>query len=147
MADDQSDPFSLSRFLQAQAPVMAQVRAELTAGRKRTHWMWFVFPQAEGLGHSAMAQRYAIRSMDEAIAYLAHPLLGTRLAECTRAMLGATGSAHSILGSPDDLKFRSSMTLFGAADSGSVYREALQRFFGGEEDPVTVDIIKEWRTA
>ncbi|MEH2469271.1 uncharacterized protein (DUF1810 family) [Nitrobacteraceae bacterium AZCC 2161] len=147
MSQLNSEHFDLHRFVSAQQPVYAAALAELKASSKRTHWMWFVFPQAEGLGHSAMAQRYAIRSMDEAIAYLAHPLLGTRLAECTRAMLGATGSAHSILGSPDDLKFRSSMTLFGAADSGSLYREALQRFFGGEEDPVTVDIIKEWRTA
>jgi uncharacterized protein (DUF1810 family) len=107
--------------------------------------MWFIFPQAEGLGHSAMAQRYAIRSMAEAIAYLAHPLLGARLAECTRAMLQAAGSARSILGSPDDLKFRSSMTLFDAARVGPCYREALQLFFDGEENPVTVGIVKGWR--
>jgi uncharacterized protein (DUF1810 family) len=137
--------FDLQRFVSAQQPVYATALAELKAGAKRTHWMWFIFPQAEGLGHSATAQRYAIRSRDEAIAYLAHPLLGTRLAECTRAMLGATGSAHAILGSPDDLKFRSSMTLFSAVDAGPLYREALQRFFEGEEDPLTVGILKKWR--
>jgi uncharacterized protein (DUF1810 family) len=101
-----SDSFDLQRFVSAQQPVYATALAELKAGAKRTHWMWFIFPQVAGLGHSAMAQRFAIRSMDEAVAYLAHPLLGTRLAECTQAMLSAAGSAHAILGSPDDVKFR-----------------------------------------
>jgi uncharacterized protein (DUF1810 family) len=137
--------FDLQRFVSAQQPVYAAALAELKAGAKRTHWMWFIFPQAEGLGHSAMAQRYAIRSKDEATAYLAQPLLGTRLAECTRAMLRAIGSANGILGSPDDLKFRSSMTLFGAVDAGPLYREALQRFFDGGEDPLTAGILKKWR--
>src|ERR1700712_5359117 len=95
-----ANTFDLHRFVPAQQSAYAIVLAELKEGKKRTHWMWFVFPQAEGLGHSAMARRYAIRSIEEAIAYLAHPLLGTRLAECTRAMLDAEGSAHSILGSP-----------------------------------------------
>jgi uncharacterized protein (DUF1810 family) len=139
--------FDLQRFVSAQQPVYATALAELKAGAKRTHWMWFIFPQAEGLGHSAMAQRYAIRSRDEATAYLAHPLLGTRLAECTRAMLRATGSANGILGSPDDLKFRSSMTLFSAVDAGPLYREALQRFFEGGEDALTIGVLKGWQTS
>ncbi|MDB5505223.1 MAG: hypothetical protein JWR89_5125 [Tardiphaga sp.] len=96
-----SDSFDLQRFLSAQQPVYGTALAELMAGAKRTHWTWFIFPQVEGLGHSAMAQHFAIRSMDEVVAYLVHPLLGTRLAECTRAMLSVAGSAHAILGSPD----------------------------------------------
>jgi uncharacterized protein (DUF1810 family) len=138
--------FDLERFVSAQQPVYATALAELKAGAKRSHWMWFVFPQAEGLGHSEMASRYAIRSLDEAAAYFAHPLLGTRLMECTRAMLDAQGTAHSILGSPDDLKFRSSMSLFGAVDAGPLYREALRRFFDGKKDPATMRIIEGWRT-
>jgi uncharacterized protein (DUF1810 family) len=147
MRTPNTNTFDLRRFVVAQQPVYATALAELEAGAKRSHWMWFIFPQAEGLGHSAIAQRYAIRSLDEAIAYLAHPLLGARLAECTRAMLAASGSAHSILGSPDDLKFRSSMTLFGTADAGGLYREAVRRFFDGEEDPRTVAIVKGRRKA
>ena len=147
MSQFRSDGFDLQRFVSAQKPVYATAFAELKAGAKRTHWMWFIFPQAEGLGHSAMAQRYAIRSLDEAAAYLAHPLLGTRLIECTRAMLGNKGSANSILGSPDDLKFRSSMTLFAAADAGPLFGKALQRFFEGEQDPKTADIVESWRKA
>ena len=108
--------------------------------------MWFIFPQADGLGHSAMARRYAIRSMGEATDYLAHPVLGARLFECTRAMLAASGSARAILGSPDDMKFRSSMTLFSAIESGAIYQEALDRFFDGQPDPLTVNIIAAWRT-
>jgi uncharacterized protein (DUF1810 family) len=140
-----SDSFDLQRFVSAQQPVYATALAELKAGAKRTHRMWFIFPQIEGLGHSAMARHFALRSMDEAVAYLAHPLLGTRLAECTRAMQSAAGSAHAILGSPDDMKFRSSMTLFGLADAGRLYRDALERFFEGEEDHATVDIVKRWQ--
>lgn len=140
-----SDSFDLQRFVSAQQPVYVTALAELMAGAKRTHWMWFIFPQVEGLGHSAMAQHFAIRSMDEARAYLAHPLLGARLADCTRAMLTVAGSARAILGTPDDMKFRSSMTLFGLADAGCLYRQALGRFFDGEEDSATLDIVEQWQ--
>jgi len=108
--------FDLERFLDAQAPVIGQVQSELRAGTKRTHWMWFVFPQIAGLGHSAMAQRYAIASLDEAKAYAAHPVLGARLRDCTALVLAVEGkTVHQIFGSPDDLKFHSCMTLFARA--------------------------------
>jgi uncharacterized protein (DUF1810 family) len=131
----------LERFVEAQAAVYAGVVAELAAGRKRGHWMWFVFPQLRGLGHSATARYYGIASAAEAKAYLAHPLLGARLRECTRLVLAVEGrSAHAIFGSPDDLKFRSSMTLFGhgAADD-ALFSAALDRYFGGERDPLTLE--------
>jgi uncharacterized protein (DUF1810 family) len=106
-----TDPFELQRFVDAQAPVYAEVMSELRNGRKRSHWMWFIFPQIAGLGHSAMARRYAIASHDEAVAYLAHPILGPRLRECTQVVCNIQGrSIEQILGSPDDIKFRSSMT-------------------------------------
>jgi uncharacterized protein (DUF1810 family) len=134
------DPHGLARFVEAQAPVYAQALAELRAGRKRSHWMWFVFPQIAGLGTSAMAQRYAIASLDEAQAYLAHPVLGERLRECAQAMLSIEGrTAHDILGSPDDVKFHSSMTLFHvAAPAEPVFESCLQKYFGGQEDPQTL---------
>ena len=131
----------LQRFVDAQAPVYDQVRAELAGGRKRTHWMWFVFPQIQGLGRSAMAQRYAIDSREEAAAYLTHPVLGTRLRECAALVLAAPGPAiDDILGPPDDLKFKSCMTLFDAvAPAGeTLFGQCLQRFFGGERDPATL---------
>jgi len=120
--------FDLERFLDAQAPVIAQAQSELRAGAKRTHWMWFVFPQIAGLGHSAMAQRYAIASLDEAKAYAAHPVLGTRLRDCTALVLAVEDkSAHAIFGSPDDLKFHSCMTLFArAAPEEPLFRQALE---------------------
>ncbi|HEY2560785.1 MAG TPA: DUF1810 domain-containing protein [Caldimonas sp.] len=139
-----NDPHDLERFVAAQAPVWAQVRAELAAGLKRSHWMWFVFPQLRGLGRSAMAARYGIGSRAEAAAYLDHPLLGARLIECTGLMLGADkgSSALAILGAPDDLKFRSSMTLFAAvAQVPTLYQAALARFFGGVGDPATLDLL------
>jgi uncharacterized protein (DUF1810 family) len=122
------------------------VTNELRAGRKRTHWIWFVFPQVEGLGHSSTAQRYAIHSRDEALAYLAHPLLSSRLLECTELVLGNTGrTAHEIFGSPDDLKFRSSMTLFGAVSARSIFRTALDRFFyNGIPDDATLATLTKW---
>lgn len=134
------DPFDLARFVSAQAGVYPQVLAELGSGRKRTHWMWFVFPQLAGLGHSAMAQRYAIGSIEEARAYLAHPVLGKRLRECSRLVLGAgAADAHAIFGSPDDLKFHSSLTLFERADPAEpVFRQCLDRFFGGRADALTL---------
>jgi uncharacterized protein (DUF1810 family) len=137
------DPFDLARFVRAQAPVYEHVIAELRAGRKRTHWMWFVFPQLAGLGFSAMAQQYAIASLGEARAYLAHPLLGPRLRECAALVLGAPEpDAHRIFGSPDDLKFRSCMTLFAAAAPREpVFRECLDRYFGGDADPRTIALL------
>jgi uncharacterized protein (DUF1810 family) len=137
------DGFDLGRFEAAQAPVIEQVLGELRAGQKRSHWMWFVFPQLAGLGHSPMAQRFAIRSLDEARAYLAHGVLGPRLVECTRLVNAVEGrSINAIFGSPDDMKFRSSMTLFArAASDATVYRDTLARYFGGEEDPKTVALL------
>lgn len=135
-----ADPFDLQRFVDAQAPVYAQVRAELAAGRKASHWMWFVFPQLKGLGFSAMAQHYGIASIAEAQAYWEHPVLGARLAECTELVLAVAGrSVHEIFGSPDDLKFRSCMTLFAHATGAPVFTQALAKYFGGEADPRTVE--------
>jgi uncharacterized protein (DUF1810 family) len=132
------DPYDLARFVSAQEPRYAQALAELAQGAKRSHWMWFVFPQLKGLGTSPTAVTYAIGSLAEARAYLAHPLLGARLRECTQQMLALTGrSAHEVFGSPDDLKFRSCMTLFAHADPAGPWRTALQRYFAGEEDPLT----------
>lgn len=133
-----SDP--LARFLDAQAPVYRHVLDELRAGAKRSHWMWFVFPQIAGLGHSAMAQTYAIASLDEAKAYLAHPVLGARLKDCTRLVLAVDGkSARAIFGPPDDLKFHSSMTLFAAAAPREpLFAAALARFFESRRDDATL---------
>lgn len=137
-----SDPFDLARFLEAQAPVIAVARAEMAAGRKRSHWMWFVFPQIAGLGSSAMAQRYAIGSTAEAEAYLDHPVLGSRLRDLTELANEAAGSAREVFGAPDDLKFRSCMTLFNAvAPDETPFLSALARFFGGERDEVTLEIL------
>ena len=137
-----SDPFELKRFVAAQAPVYAQVVSELSQGRNRSHWMWFVFPQIAGLGTSAVAQHYAIASMDEAQAYLAHPVLGERLRECAQAMLSIEGrTAHDILGSPDDLKFRSCATLFYRAGGGEEFAQALRQYYDGVEDNMTVQLL------
>jgi len=137
--------FDLQRFLDAQAPVIARVQSELRAGAKRAHWMWFVFPQIAGLGHSAMAERYAIVSLDEAKAYAAHPVLGTRLRDCTALVLAVKDKgAHAIFGSPDDLKFHSCMTLFArAAPEEPLFNQALERFFNGREDPLTVERLQD----
>ena len=134
----------LQRFLEAQAPVIDAVLAELEAGRKRSHWMWFVFPQLASLGRSSTARYYGIESVDEARAYLAEPVLGERLKACTRAVLGHPDrSAHAIFGSPDDLKFRSCMTLFGlAAPEEPLFRQALERFCEGRPDPLTVEACR-----
>jgi len=136
----------LIRFINAQAQVYARVIEELTEGRKRTHWMWFVFPQPTGLGHSAMAQRYAIRDLEQAKRYLADPILGTRLRDNVRRMIGHKGkTALDILGSPDDLKFRSCLTLFTeAASDGSdrmLFKEALNQFYNGTPDPRTLELL------
>lgn len=137
------DPFDLERFVAAQDAVMAAVREELRAGRKRTHWMWFVFPQLRALGRSATALHYGIASLAEARAYLAHPALGPRLRDCTALVCAAQGrTIHEIFGSPDDMKFRSCMTLFAAADPAApLFTEALRIFFDGQPDPLTVDLL------
>lgn len=134
----------LDRFVEAQAPVYDRALAELRAGRKQSHWMWFIFPQIEGLGASPMSRRYAIRSLAEARDYLAHPVLGPRLVACTRAMLGnAHSSAHAVLGSPDDMKFFSSMTLFHRADPHrEEFAGALDVFFDGAEDENTLHRLR-----
>lgn len=133
-------PFNLERFVDAQAPVYDQARRELEAGRKQSHWMWFIFPQIKGLGQSAMSIRFAIASLDEAKAYLAHPVLGARLRECAQATLDLEGkSAREIFGSIDEMKFRSSMTLFArAAPAEGVFQRCLDKYFAGEEDPATL---------
>lgn len=138
-----SDPYNLARFVQAQAPVYAQVLADLRGGRKRSHWMWFVFPQLAGLGHSALAQFYAIATLEEAKAYLAHPVLGARLRECAGLVLAIQGrSAREIFGPPDDLKFHSSMTLFYRADdSEAVFAQCLRKYFADREDPQTLALL------
>lgn len=135
-----SDTYDLQRFVEAQQAVYPRVVAELRAGRKQSHWMWFIFPQIEGLGHSAMAQRYAIGSRAEAVAYLEHPLLGPRLRECTRLVNAvADKDIHAILGSPDDMKFKSSMTLFArAAADNADFAAALDKYYGGEFDAATI---------
>jgi uncharacterized protein (DUF1810 family) len=131
---------NLEHFVEAQAPVYDQALKELRAGRKQSHWMWFVFPQIAGLGHSVMAQTYAIESLAEAREYLAHPVLGSRLRECCRTVMNVQGkSAHDIFGSPDDLKFRSCLTLFAqAAPDEMLFHDLLEKYFGGEADPLTL---------
>jgi uncharacterized protein (DUF1810 family) len=139
-AHTMSDPFELQRFVDAQDRVYAKVLKELAAGRKQSHWMWFIFPQVAGLGFSAMAQRYAIGSRAEAVAYLAHDVLGPRLIECTGLVMNVSGrSIHDILGSPDDLKFRSSMTLFDAVSDNPLFSGALVSYFAGAKDAATLD--------
>jgi len=135
-----NDPFNLQRFLDAQDPVYEQVLKELRAGRKTSHWMWFVFPQIAGLGFSSMAQRYAISGRDEAGSYAEHPVLGARLRECTDLVNAIEGStAHQVFGSPDDLKFRSCMTLFAECTGDpQPFHDALAKYFDGEGDPVTL---------
>ena len=133
--------YDLDRFLTAQEPVYARVKEELRHGRKRSHWMWFVFPQIAGLGSSDMAQRYAIGSLDEAREYLAHPVLGLRLREVTALVMAIKDKTiHEIFGAPDDLKFHSCMTLFrhAAPDGDTLFADSLGRFFDGREDKHTL---------
>ena len=136
-----NDPHNLQRFADAQSPLYEQVRTELRNGRKRGHWMWFIFPQLRGLGSSAMATAFGISSRQEAEAYLDHPVLGPRLRECTRLVNLVEGRAiDQIFGYPDDLKFRSSMTLFASvAPADQVFKDALEKYFGGEPDPLTLE--------
>jgi len=135
-----ADPFNLKRFVEAQARVYDQARRELEAGRKQSHWMWFIFPQIAGLGQSATSIRFAIASMDEAKAYLAHPVLGPRLKECARLTLDVEGrTARDIFGPVDEMKFRSSMTLFArAAPKEDVFQRCLDKYFAGGPDPATL---------
>jgi uncharacterized protein (DUF1810 family) len=134
-----ADPYDLQRFVEAQDRVLDRVRAELTDGRKRSHWMWFVFPQIAGLGFSPMSQRFAISSRAEAEAYLAHPVLCQRLRKWVGLVLAHSGqSAHAIFGSPDDMKFRSCLTLFDQVSPDDVFDKALASFFDGERDEATL---------
>jgi uncharacterized protein (DUF1810 family) len=138
-----TDPHELQRFIDAQSGVYPQVIEELSAGRKRSHWMWFVFPQVAGLGLSVMAQRFAISSKAEAAAYLAHDILGPRLIECTRLVMATSEKTiNDILGSPDDMKFRSSMTLFDAVSKQETFAEAIGTFYPEGKDPATLDILR-----
>lgn len=141
---DASDAFDLDRFVSAQAGVYEQALRELRAGRKRTHWMWFVFPQIEGLGYSATARRYAIRNRDEAAAYLGHPVLGPRLIECCDALLAHRArSASEILGSPDDMKLKSCATLFETVAGGEpAFGRILDAFYGGVRDAATLQRLQ-----
>jgi uncharacterized protein (DUF1810 family) len=137
------DTYHLQRFVDAQASCFAQVPAELAAGQKRTHWMWFVFPQMKGLGSSPMAARYAISGFDEAKAYLAHPVLGERLRHCTALVNAVEGrSIDDIFGYPDDLKFHSSVTLFAQAGDDEVFAAALRKYFNGAPDQATINLLQ-----
>ena len=137
-----SDPFGLQRFVDAQEPVYPRVLAELRRGKKESHWMWFIFPQFAGLGHSSMTQRFAIGSREEAVAYLGHSVLGARLRECADLVNAVDGSTiREILGSPDDFKFRSSMTLFGEISSDPVFRTAISKFYAGKPDQRTLTLL------
>jgi uncharacterized protein (DUF1810 family) len=139
------DPYDLARFVSAQERDYARALAEIRRGRKESHWMWYVFPQFRGLGYSSTAQLYAIASAGEASAYLDHSILGPRLIECANAVLGVVGrSAHNIFGSPDDLKLRSSATLFAAVSpTGSVFHQIIDKYFGGRADELTVGLMRK----
>ena len=138
-----NDPHDLNRFVLAQENDYAPALAEIRSGRKRTHWMWYIFPQLDGLGFSSSARRYAIRGLDEARAYLEHPVLGPRLVECAEAVLAVQGrSVREIFGTPDDLKLRSCVTLFAElSPAGSVFRRVLEVYFGGEADGMTLRLL------
>lgn len=137
------DPHELSRFVHAQVSDYERALAELRSGQKRTHWMWYIFPQLDGLAFSATAKRYAIKSLAEAQGYLAHPILGPRLRQCAEAVLGIEGrSATAIVGSPDDLKLRSCATLFACVSPpGSVFERLLDKYYRGERDPKTLQLL------
>ena len=139
------EAYNLQHFIDAQEPVYDTVLTELRAGRKSSHWIWFIFPQITGLGHSVMAQKYAITSLDEAKAYLQHPVLGPRLRACTQLVLDVDGrSAEEIFGYPDHLKFRSCMTLFlTTAPDHTIFNDALLKYFDGKPDQLTLDILAQ----
>lgn len=140
---DRADQFDLSRFVDAQEPTYDVALAELRRGRKESHWMWFIFPQIDGLGSSPTAKKYAVRSLEEARGYLNHPVLGLRLLECCRAILSVEGkSASDLFGYPDDMKLRSSMTLFLlAAGPHPEFGEVIERYFGGRQDSRTLELL------
>jgi uncharacterized protein (DUF1810 family) len=137
------DPHNLSRFVQAQENDYNQALSEIRGGRKQSHWMWYIFPQFDGLGFSSTSRRYSIKSLAEAEAYLSHPVLGPRLIECAEAVLGVEGrSAFEIFGSPDDMKLRSSATLFACVSPpGSVFERLLRKYFQGERDGKTLNLL------
>jgi uncharacterized protein (DUF1810 family) len=143
----QASSIDLERFVSAQASVYSEALAEIRSGRKRTHWIWFIFPQVAGLGHSSTSMHYAIRSLEEARAYLKHPLLGSRLTECAEAVLAVEGrTASDIFPYPDDLKLRSCMTLFAAAaQPESVFARVLEKYFQGKHDERTLQLLKRGR--
>jgi uncharacterized protein (DUF1810 family) len=140
----QGDPCHLHRFVEAQDPVYAEVCAELKRGHKTEHWMWFIFPQIAGLGSSEMARQFAISSLAEAEAYMRHPVLGGRLKECAALVLKVSGkTASEIFGAPDDLKFRSCMTLFSrTAEKNPVFQDNLTKYFDGKPDPLTTNLLR-----
>jgi uncharacterized protein (DUF1810 family) len=149
MADDSAhegsaDPFDLIRFLQAQDGAYEQALSEIRSGRKRSHWMWYIFPQFDGLGSSAASRRYAIKSIAEASAYLDHPVLGQRLIACAEAALGLEAqSASTVFGSPDDMKLQSCATLFASVSpAGSVFERLLDKYFGSERDDKTLGLLR-----
>ena len=144
MADLSSDPFDLERFVRAQAIDYDRALSELREGQKRSHWMWYIFPQIEGLGNSPMSHRYSIKSGAEARAYLAHPILGPRLRECAAVVNGLVGrSAHEILGSPDDLKLRSCASLFASVSDDDVFAQLISKYFNGQHDGETLRRLGE----
>ena len=147
LSSNGADQFDLQRFVDAQDRVYGRVLDELRSGAKRSHWIWFVFPQLRGLGRSSTAVRYGISSLDEAQAYVAHPVLGPRLRECTRLVAAIDGrSVDQIFGWPDNLKVRSSMTLFArAADDNAEFRAVLDKFYNGDDDPATVELLSSER--
>lgn len=140
---DTNDPYGLDRFLLAQEENYSQALSEIRSGLKRSHWMWFIFPQYDGLGFSTISKRYAIKSIAEAKAYLEHPVLGPRLLACVEAALHVRGrSAHDIFGSPDDMKLRSCATLFASvSQKGSVFEQLLEKYFHGERDRKTLELL------
>ena len=141
---DANDPFDLNRFITAQEKIYDRVLAELRNGKKRTHWMWYIFPQLTGLGHSKTTKYYAIKSPKEAIAYLNHPLLGSRLTECANTILAIEGKTVSqIFGHPDDRKLKSSMTLFSQVSTNPVFVRVLDKYFSGDRDDRTIQLLKE----
>lgn len=147
-ANSREDPYDLARFVEAQEPDYQRALSEIRSGQKRSHWMWYIFPQIDGLGFSPTSKRYSIKSLAEAEAYLRHPILGPRLLEIAQATLAVEGrSAFEVFGSPDDLKLRSSATLFASVSAaGSVFQQLLDRFFGGEPDDATLRLLREEST-
>ncbi|MEO0836198.1 MAG: DUF1810 domain-containing protein [Cyanobacteria bacterium J06642_3] len=141
---NKDEQFDLNRFISAQENVYNCALTELKSGSKRSHWMWFIFPQLDGLGRSATARRYAIKSIGEARAYLNHPILGKRLLECANTILNVKGkSALEIMGYPDDLKLKSSMTLFSCVTSDTIFASVLDKYFSGEQDHKTLQLLKK----